>query len=299
MLLTQELPYSTAHHLAQELLGVSVARSTLYRLTMHYGQALEPALAEPIEVQPQPDSVVYAMADGLMLLFDEGYKEVKLGRLFAQSKLSPSPVANRGGCIAESTYVAHVGSWADFWPNWQKQIEAWRAAGQSVVFLNDGVSWLQEKLRQAYPDSLQILDIYHVMEQLAGLARQAISGVAARQKWLAKAYELLTHAGLDVLLKRIDRLAVKRSEAQRVAGYLKRNRSRMAYGCYLAQGLCIGSGAIESANKAVVQQRMKRAGQRWSKPGAQRVLNLRSCWMSGRWPLVKALIEPGSYSMAA
>jgi hypothetical protein len=69
----------------------------------------------------------------------------------------------------------------------------------------------------------------------------------------------------------------------------------MDYQRYLARGLCIGSGAIESANKAVVQQRMKP----FSQKGVQRILNLRTCWMSQRWQLLKDLLEPASYAMAA
>ncbi len=36
----------------------------------------------------------------------------------------------------------------------------------------------------------------------------------------------------------------------------------------------IGSGAIESAHRTLVQKRMKRSGQRWSWKGAQHILNL-------------------------
>lgn len=43
---------------------------------MQYGQALEPLLAETYPVAAHEEPVIYAMADGLMLLFDEGYKEI-------------------------------------------------------------------------------------------------------------------------------------------------------------------------------------------------------------------------------
>ena len=66
----------------------------------------------------------------------------------------------------------------------------------------------------------------------------------------------------------------------------------MDYNTYRARGLLIGSGAIESAHRTVMQRRLKRAGQRWSINGAQRVLTLRVCAMSNRWPLVRQRIEP-------
>ncbi|KKK47973.1 hypothetical protein LCGC14_3149800, partial [marine sediment metagenome] len=47
---------------------------------------------------------------------------------------------------------------------------------------------------------------------------------------------------------------------RKAVGYLFRNRRRMHYAAYRQQGLPIGSGAVESACKTVVQARMKQAG---------------------------------------
>jgi hypothetical protein len=53
----------------------------------------------------------------------------------------------------------------------------------------------------------------------------------------------------------------------------------------------IGSGAIESAHRTVVQKRMKQSGQRWSNKGAQNMLNLRVLTMNKQWDKVGALIK--------
>ena len=53
----------------------------------------------------------------------------------------------------------------------------------------------------------------------------------------------------------------------------------------------IGSGAIESAHRTVVQKRMKQSGQRWSNKGAQNMLNLRVLSMNQQWDKVVALIK--------
>ncbi|NQY00715.1 MAG: hypothetical protein HRT70_06235 [Flavobacteriaceae bacterium] len=52
----------------------------------------------------------------------------------------------------------------------------------------------------------------------------------------------------------------------------------------------IGSGAIEAANREVVQKRMKLSGQRWSKIGAQNMLTLRTTKLSDKWNRVVNLI---------
>jgi hypothetical protein len=52
----------------------------------------------------------------------------------------------------------------------------------------------------------------------------------------------------------------------------------MNYKDYSERGLRFGSGAIEAAHRNAVQKRMKQSGQH-----AQYVLNLRTCFMSGKW----------------
>ena len=56
----------------------------------------------------------------------------------------------------------------------------------------------------------------------------------------------------------------------------------MAYPTLRLDGLPLGSGAIESAARHVVQARMKRPGMRWPEPGARAMLALRARLRSGR-----------------
>ena len=68
-------------------------------------------------------------------------------------------------------------------------------------------------------------------------------------------------------------------------GYLARNAHRMEYPEYVAHGWCIGSGAVESACKTVVGQRLKLAGMRWGEDGAHALCHLRALYRSekGQW----------------
>ena len=59
----------------------------------------------------------------------------------------------------------------------------------------------------------------------------------------------------------------------------------MAYPAFKAQGFPIGSGAVESAARHVIQLRMKRPGIRWSDAGGRAIASLRSASRSQR-PLV-------------
>ena len=83
----------------------------------------------------------------------------------------------------------------------------------------------------------------------------------------------------------------QRKEQSRLITYYTENISRMDYKKYQDIGAgIIGSGAIEAANREVVQKRMKLSGQRWSKKGAQNMLALRTTKLSNKWNKVINLI---------
>ena len=65
--------------------------------------------------------------------------------------------------------------------------------------------------------------------------------------------------------------------------FFRKNRARMDYRGAKDAGCPIGSGCVESANRFLVQQRMKRSGQRWGREGGQGVLTFRSLLKSGRF----------------
>ena len=76
-----------------------------------------------------------------------------------------------------------------------------------------------------------------------------------------------------------------REQLARVEEYFGNNLHRMEYPEYLAEGWCIGSGAVESACKTVVGQRLKGAGMRWGEAGAHALCHRRALYRSekGQW----------------
>ncbi|MFZ1523540.1 MAG: ISLre2 family transposase, partial [Saprospiraceae bacterium] len=61
--------------------------------------------------------------------------------------------------------------------------------------------------------------------------------------------------------------------------------------------LLIGSGAIESAHRTVLQKRMKQSGQRWSKKGLEKMISLRVLNVSGYWNKIRDLITKAAYKL--
>jgi hypothetical protein len=87
---------------------------------------------------------------------------------------------------------------------------------------------------------------------------------------------------VEALRTRAAPTAAAATDLARERGYFAGNAARMAYPAFRAQGLPVGSGAVESAAKHVVQQRLKRAGMRWSETGGQALLALCARWASRR-----------------
>jgi hypothetical protein len=57
----------------------------------------------------------------------------------------------------------------------------------------------------------------------------------------------------------------------------------MRYARYRRLGMFIGSGNVEAGCKAVIGQRLKLSGMRWTQPGATGILTLRCQQASGQW----------------
>lgn len=289
--------YQRGAELIEKFLGVGSSAATIYRVTNHYGAAIEPLLYQPsAPVRVADEEVVYAEIDGSMIFTDQQWREVKLGRVFASDAIEEPASTDRGQSIGKSEYTAHLGTSREFCQKFLHSTEKYRALGARLVFLSDGARWISQWVSEQYPRATQILDFYHAVEYLAEFAQVSISDAAERSRWLAEQKALLLAGRLDRLIATVTARAVGskrgvKEHAERVVGYYTVNRERMRYDEYIRRGLYIGSGAIESAHRTVVQRRMKLSGQRWSNPGAEHVLNLRACSLSGKWDLVENLIK--------
>ena len=89
----------------------------------------------------------------------------------------------------------------------------------------------------------------------------------------------------DSLLTVLGTYQTSCEEARKAVTYFERNRHRMRYARFRAQGLCIATGVVEAGCKIVVAQRLKRAGMHWSLDGANAILALRCAKLSGRFEM--------------
>ena len=128
---------------------------------------------------------------------------------------------------------------------------------------------------------IEILDWWHMLQYVWQIAAAALGPASSEASaWVEAQKATLAGGQLRLFFRRIAQLYPKGSApppaVRQAAAYLWKNRRRMHYATYRKAGLPISSGTVESAAKTLVQQRMKQAGMRWSRHGAQTMLALPS-----------------------
>lgn len=163
------------------------------------------------------------------------------------------------------------------------------------VLLCDGECslWTYAAKTPLFADYLRLVDFYHSCEHLADAA-EALWGSGSPQanQWYAQYRHQLLHEeqGARAVLRSLDyycqtrRLSpTRRAAIGRQRTFFQRNKGRITYAAFRRQGLPISSGPVEAACKTLVKTRLGRSGMRWSWPGGQRILQLRTYVKSDRW----------------
>ena len=138
----------------------------------------------------------------------------------------------------------------------------------------------------------ELVDFYHAVEHLAKAADLKKNWKRSEKKrWISKHRRLLLKGHTDQVVAAIKVLCRGRNSKGilRERNYFIRNQHRMRYKEISDQKLPIGSGAMESAIRRVVNLRMKGASIYWLEKTAEAMLMLRSYYKAGRWNLLKTM----------
>jgi hypothetical protein len=291
-----QLPFAAAAELVTTLTGLTPGAETIRTTTEAAGHRLDAQLqddAATVErtklpagpVDPAPDLLV-AETDGVMVRYRDGWHEMKLGVVGGWNPALPEEQRH----LRAQSYVsarADADAWAARWG-----AEVARRGGleevdytgtgigpgiatlRPVVVLGDGARWIWKAAAAQFGTRIEIVDWYHALEHVWTVARAVYGdGTAAANDWATASETALYEQGATGLLERFRDLTPTTNAAQATVaterGYFQTNRARMDYPAFRAAGYPIGSGAVESSAKHVIQQRMKRAGCRWSDRGGQ------------------------------
>jgi hypothetical protein len=156
-----------------------------------------------------------------------------------------------------------------------------------IAAVTDGAEWEQGFIDFHCPKATRILDFAHASERIWE-SRQAVWGEGSPQvgQWSGEQLHTLKHTGSREVLTELRHQSDQHPDSgvlQENLAYLEKREPHMQYPRFQAQGLPIGSGAMESGNKVVVEARLKGAGMHWARPHVNPMLALRNSLCSQRW----------------
>ena len=152
------------------------------------------------------------------------------------------------------------------------------------VILGDGAEWIWNLAAEQFPGAIEIVDLYHAKGHLSDVAKALYGpGTDLAARWGKTRRDELDAGRFDAVLTELGAHRDTCEEARKCIDYLTRNRHRMRYPEFRAQGLCVSSGVVEAGCKHAIGARLKRAGMHWTVAGANAIIALRCCKLSGRF----------------
>lgn len=287
--------FARAAELLEVFTGAWVSAASLRRQTEEAGsmyvqhQEAEVArLQEEGGVEPQgPEQLVFSADGAKVPLVGGEWQEAKtlvIGE--------PCVVTGKDGQSVVKTkklsYFSRVLEAETF--KWQALVETHRrgvATAHKVACLADGAEWIQGVADFHRPDARRILDLPHAGEYVYAMG-QALYGEGTPEAlaWGQQQMQALKGQGAGAVLPTLQTLAEAHPQlpilGEKLA-YLRKREDQMQYPTYQAEGWPIGSGIVESANKLVVEDRLKGSGMRWASRHVNPLLALRSIVFNDRW----------------
>ena len=212
-------------------------------------------------------------------------REAKLGCVFTQTHVDKEgyPVRDPNS----TTYVGAIETAHEFGQRiFTEAIRRGLRCAQQVIVIGDGAPWIWNLAAEHFPGAIEIVDLYHAREHLSNLAN-IVRDSSLAKSWAQARIQQLDAGDIEGLLGALARLRHKsqivKDELRKATAYFETNRERMRYLGFRNRGLFIGSGVIEAGCKTIIGRRLKQSGMRWTVRGANAIIALRCCDLSGRW----------------
>ena len=210
-------------------------------------------------------------------------REAKLGCVFTQVGLDKEGYPQRDP--DSTTYVGAIESSTLF--GWRMYAEALRRGlnqAKQVIALTDGARYNRTIVQTHFPEAVHIVDLFHAYEHLTVIA-QILWGHETKAP---KAWRDLLEAGdisrlVSKAGKQLPGSAKSKKSLLKELGYFEKNASQMRYAEYRKNKFFVGSGVVEAGCRTVIGERLKQSGMHWSVRGANAIIALRCCILSGRF----------------
>lgn len=278
-----------------DLLGVQISAETARRLAEQMGAWMDVVQTQEIEKealhapsdQPASERCVMSTDGAMISLVHKQWVEVR-------TVVIGEPVERLGTSGETEVHVDHLSYFSSL-SDASTFIEL--AAGEmrrrsvaqarQVCAVTDGAEWCQAFADRYRPDAVRILDFPHAAEHLSALLEACgQAGLQLPAQILSRCAHVLKHRGPAALLRMAGRLSSELAQQKGIQEhmeYLRKRTTLMQYPQFRTQGWPIGSGIVESANKLVVQARLKGPGMHWERKNVNPMLALRLAGCNDRW----------------
>ena len=290
------MPFRCASRVLEDLLGVHVSSEAARRLCEQSGKRVEEAQTaeahQPWKADPSEeknDLRLAISADGAMVPLTGGeWAEVRTLAIGEVPPCSAEKVPLPSVHVQKLSYFSRLTDAATFTD--LAEVETRRrhlVQAKGVCAVMDGADWLQSLVEIHRADAVRILDFPHAAEHLVKLLEAlSTSGLTLPPQMMERCLHVLKHRGPGALARMAERLTeteMGREDVREHLGYLRKRLSLMQYPTFRRAGWPIGSGMVESANKAVVEARLKGTGMRWKRTNVNPMLALRNGVCNERW----------------
>jgi hypothetical protein len=291
LFLVTELSYAKTARTLDELRGLGVSHGQLHHWVAEEGALIEAQAAARTEAvlgaHPERGSSgrlpgdVWVSADGTMVndRWSGTHLEVKLGLVFTGTE----QVGRNRRALLDRHLVGATGSWTTFAERFTAACAALGVyEAQRILFVSDGaaaIRWIRER---SFPDAIELLDWYHLVEQLRfGVGHQ-------HEEVLSTALGAALPGDVDALLAilRAHARAMDRDNPEQalrcrgVIGYVATNRRGIIN--YRIVPLA-SSGPMEKGVDITICRRFKTRGMSWFRQGVSALLHLKLLRLNGTW----------------
>ena len=231
---------------------------------------------------------------GMILVRDEGWKEVKLCVISAVTQ-KQAPNSTHETQLPELILKQHsyqAGLWDADTMGQHQYLEGSRRRIEHcrLSSVNDGAPWIERITSTNYPRAVQILDWGHADERIWKVAKAAFGeGTPKTKQWAEANLDRLWTGEVQSALASLHSLDWEHiscpDDIRQSPAYFQARQSKMDYAHFREAGYPIGSGTVESAVNTVVHHRLKRQGRGWKRATGQAMLAALSELHSNRFQL--------------
>lgn len=306
--------FQKAKNIIKRVLGIDISYITVMKITEYIGKLVydynyKKALktwknrANLNTTVDNKKGILYIQADGAAIntrIEDENgstWKENKLGIFFSESDMYKRK--DKSNIINHKEFVSYIGSVDTFRIlifGKAVELEYWKY--ENIVFISDGATWLRNMINELFPEAVQILDKYHLIENIYEYGKFIFNDdIKKVEKFKNKIIGFCYSDEYNLIVKELKKykdIKIPQTICN-LPVYLEHNKDKTNYSNYEHNGWFVGSGAIESSNKTVAQLRLKQAGMRWSVGGANYIIALRCMYESDNWNKIEKIVVDSIY----